>query len=87
MNDLQLIGFREMIEDFNSLKAENMDDIGDISTYAWANRSICSLLGKETLKEVLAVVQTKSSIFTSYLAITTLNNVAGVEESQFCDYR
>ena len=54
MNDLQPIGYREMIEDFNSLKAENMDDIGDISTYAWANRSICSLLGKETWKEVLA---------------------------------
>ena len=37
MKDLQPIGFREMIEDFNSLKAENMGDIGDISTYAWAN--------------------------------------------------
>ena len=43
-NDLHPIGFWEMIEDFNSLAADDADlNVEEMPIYAWNNRSICDL--------------------------------------------
>ena len=81
-----------MIEDFNSLKAENMDNIGDISTYPQANQSICSLFDftsshwvKEHWRKCLHGLDEELNFYE--LLSNHDIDVVGVEESQFCDYR
>ena len=91
-NDLQPIGFREMIKDFNSLEAENADDIGDVSTYAWASQTVCSLFdftSSHWVKEHRRKCSRGLDEELNFYELLSNHDVdaAGVEESQFCDYR
>ena len=41
--DLHLIGLWDMIEDFNSLAADDTDLDTNTSTYTWTARTVCNL--------------------------------------------
>ena len=91
-NSLHLIGMREMIEDFNSLAADDTDLDADVHTYVWVEKSICDLFdftsdhwvgeyrkkGSHSLNEELNFYELLSSHDI---------DAVGVEESQFCDYQ
>jgi hypothetical protein len=91
-NDLHPISVREMIEDFNSLAAEDTDLDLNQGKYIWDKRGICELFdfsskhwetehrnkGLRSLEEELE--------FYNLLSGHDID-AAGVEESNFCDYR
>ena len=91
-DELHPIGFREMIEDFNSLgsdEAELSPEYG--STYIWAKQYICDLFDftstywvKENCKEYSQHLDGECS-FCEFLSNNDVDSV-GVEESRFCDY-
>ena len=92
-NDLHPIAFREMIEDFSSLAADDTDlDVEEGSVYAWGNRSICDLFdfssshwAKEHGRRCSNRLDEELDFY-EFLSNHDIDS-AGVEESQFCDYR
>ena len=93
-NDLHPIGFREMIEDFNSLAANDTDlDLNlDHETYVWDARSVCDLFdfsskhwATEHDKRCLRSLQEELDFYEHISGFGI--DAAGVEESHFCDYR
>jgi hypothetical protein len=94
-NDLHPIGFREMIDDFNSLAADEADlnvDAEDTSTYAWVKRSISDLFdftshcwAKDHQKRCSRRLDEELNFY-ELLSNHDIDAV-GIEESQFCDYR
>lgn len=91
-NDLHPIGFREMVEDFNSLAADDTDLSTDTSTYVQAPRSICDLFDFRSDHWVKEYHKKRSQSLGEELNFyESLSNhdidAAGVEESQLCDYR
>jgi len=94
-NDLHLIGLQEMIEDFNSLVADDADldtDLGEPSTYVWTSRSVCDLFdftSNHWVKEHNKKCSRSLDEELNFYELLSDHDVdaAGVEESQFCDYR
>jgi len=91
-NNLYLIGMREMIENFNSLAADDVDLDTNISAYTWTSRSICDLFDfssdhwvKEYHKKCSRSLNEELNFYE--LLSNHDIDVAGVEESQFCDYQ
>ena len=91
-DELHPIGFREMIEDFNSLGSDEVEPSPeDGSTYVWAKRCICDLFDftstywvKENRKKHSQYLDEERG-FCEFLSNNDVDSV-GVEESQFCDY-
>ena len=92
-NDLHPIGFREMIEDFNSLAADDADlNVEETVVYAWTNRSICDIFdfssnhwAKEHRRRCSNRLDEELDFY-EFLSNHDIDS-AGVEESQFCDYQ
>ena len=82
-----------MIEDFNSLAADEADlDVEDGSTYIWDNRTICDLFdftSDHWVKEHHGRCSRRLDEELSFYDLLSNHDVdaAGIEESQFCDYR
>ena len=91
-NNLHPIGFREMIENFNSLAEDGMDfDLGDASAYVWGSRSICDLFDftsnywiKEHRKKSSNPLDEERNFYETLSSHDI--DAAAIEESQFCDY-
>ena len=92
-NDLHPIGFREMIEDFSSLATADEGDITveEGSGCSWVNRSICDLFDFTSEYWVKDKKRNLNWLDEERNFYESLSNhdldAAGVEESQFCDYR
>jgi len=91
-NNLYLIGMREMIEDFNSLAADDVDLDTDTPAYTWAARSICDLFDFSSdhwMKEYRKKCSHSLNEELNFYELLSNHDIdaAGVEESQFCDYR
>ena len=93
-DDLCPIGLREMIKDFNSLAADdvNLDLNLDNEAYVWGVRSVCELFDfsskhwvKEHQKKCLHSLEEELNFY-ELLSGHDIDAV-GVEESEFCDYR
>ena len=92
-DELHPIGFREMIEDFNSLESDEVElTLEDGSTYVWAKRCICDLFDFTSTYWVRENRRKRSHhldgerSFCEFLSNNDVDSV-GVEESRFCDYR
>ena len=92
-NDLHPIGLWDMIEDFNSLGAADDTDLDvDTTDYVWTPQSICDLFdftsshwAKEHRKKCSRSLDEELNFY-EFLSNHDID-AAGVEESQFCDYR
>jgi hypothetical protein len=81
-----------MIEDFNSLAAEDALDHGEEPTYAWGARTICELFNFSSdhwVKEHREKCSRSLAEELNFYELISGHDIdaAGVEESQFCDYR
>ena len=92
-NDIHPIGFREMVEDFNSLATEGPDmGAGEGGhAYSWENRGICDLFDFTSnywIREHSRRSQNHLDEECNFYEHLSNHDVdaAGVEESQFCDY-
>ena len=91
-DDLCPISLHEMIKDFNSLAADNVDlDLSlDNEAYVWGVRSVCELFdfsSKHWVKEYQKKCSLEEELNFYELLSGHDINAAGVEESEFCDYR
>ena len=91
-NDLHPIGLREMIDDFNFLETNNTDLDLDHEPCVWGTKSICELFDFESKhwvkvheKKCLRSLEEELSFY-ELLSGHDID-AAGVEESNFCDYR
>ena len=90
--DLHPISLREMIEDFNSLAADETDIDSDDEAYNWKSRSICELFDFSSRHWVKDHDKRCSYSLEEELNFYELLSghdidAAGIEESEFCDYR
>src|SRR5579872_3067644 len=90
--DIHPISFREMIEDFTSLAADEASHIGGASTSVWVKRSICDLFDftsaywtREYHKKNTCHLNEERNFY-EFLSNHDID-AAGVEESEFCDYK
>lgn len=94
-NNLHPICMREMIEDFSSLAANNTDSntsLEDPSMYIWPTRSICELFdfaSNHWAKEHRTRCSHNLDNECNFYELLSSHDVdvAGVEESHFCDYQ
>lgn len=90
--DLHPISLREMIEDFNSLAADETDIDSDDEAYNWKSRSICELFdfsSRHWVKEHDKRCSHSLEEELNFYELLSGHDIdaAGIEESEFCDYR